>query len=281
MENPGERLQQLEGAVEALQQWAMHQQGQPAVADAAGGVKPPKPKPYHGGPNPDMWIFSLSVYFAAVGLVQDAQRVAYATALLRGAAMEWWRFKLLHQPPTSWDDFSRALVSQFMPVAAERLARDRLIRLRQDGSVQRYIADFRRLLLRVTDISNADATHRFIQGLRPNLAREVNIRDPDSLDTAMAIAQRADHYNFRSRLPYTLSTAGRAAIAPVPMEVDAMEAVATRQFQGYCRNCGRWGHKASRCRGRVSVQAGTNHHPRGPPHGGASQRVPRRPGQGQ
>jgi hypothetical protein len=203
-----------------------------------------------------LWIFGLQVYFIAVNMVQDAQRIAFATALLRGAAMDWWRYTLLHHVPATWDEFSRALIAQFMPIAAERLARDQLAKLRQvDGPVRRYIFEFRRLLLRVTDLTPADALHRFIQGLKPALAREVNIRDPPDLDTAMSIAQRADLFNYRAHVAASLTSQRAVGGGPSPMELGMID-VPVRRFQGYCRNCGKWGHRAAECR-QQKVKPGT------------------------
>ena len=247
MAEQGERMHRLEAQVEAMQQWALNQNQQ--HHNVAHMVKPPKPELYNGGPNPDLWIFSLHVYFIAVNMVQDAQRIAFATALLRGAAMDWWRYTLLHQVPATWDAFSRALIAQFMPIAAERMARDQLSRLKQgDGPVRRYIFEFRRLLLRVTDLTPADALHRFVQGLKPGLAREVNIRDPPNLETAMNIAQRADIFNYRARMAAVHSSQQDSGGGPTAMELGMLEGPTPRQFNGYCHSCGKWGHRAAECR---------------------------------
>ena len=244
-----QRLEVVEAAMTAMHQWVLQQQEGHEVVGQHSLVKPPKPEVYSGGPNPDTWVFALSVYFAAVNIVQDAQRIAFASALLRGAALDWWRFTLVHQPPPTWDAFTRALISQFMPIAAERLARDQLARLRQsDGPVRRYIFEFRRLLLRVTDITAADALHRFITGLKPQLAREVNIRDPPDLETAMSIAQRADLFNYRARMAANLTSRHDGGGGPAPMELGNMNVSGARRFEGYCRSCGRWGHKAQFCK---------------------------------
>lgn len=249
MAEQGERMQRLEAQVEAMQQWAINQNQMHGNGGPTSLVKPPKPELYNGGPNPDLWIFSLHVYFIAVNMQNDAQRIAFATALLRGAAMDWWRYTLLHHVPATWDDFSRALIAQFMPIAAERLARDQLARLRQgDGPVRKYIFEFRRLLLRVTDLTPADALHRFVQGLKPALAREVNIRDPPDLDTAMSIAQRADIFNYRAHVAATLTSQRVAGGGPTAMELGMIDGPVPRRFEGYCRGCGKWGHRAAECR---------------------------------
>jgi hypothetical protein len=56
-----------------MQQWALHQ----TLNHGNGLVKPPKPELYSGGPSLDLWNFGLQVYFIAVNMVQDAQRIAF------------------------------------------------------------------------------------------------------------------------------------------------------------------------------------------------------------
>jgi hypothetical protein len=140
-----------------------------------------------------------------------------------------------------------------MPIGAERLARTQLAKLRQvDGPVRRYIFELRRLLLRVTDLTPADALHRFIQGRKPALAHEVNIRDPLDLDTTMSIAQRADLFNYRAHVAATLSSQRAAGGGPSAMELSMID-VPVRRFQGYCRNCGKWGHRAGNIRSSLAL----------------------------
>lgn len=155
-----------------------------------------------------MWLFGLEQFFAASGLHADAARIAFAAASLDRTALQWWHLisVVAARPggaavPTTWSQFSAALIARFQAINVERAARDRLHDLRQTGGVAAYAAAFQQVLLRVPDLTDAAAKHQFIHGLKPTVQRELLFRDPASLTDALAMAERVDSVVYRTQPP--------------------------------------------------------------------------------
>ncbi len=89
---------------------------------------------------------------------------------------------------------------------AEKAARDRLASLTQQRSVQDYVSQFRTLCFQIPGISEGEKMDRFIRGLKPQVQREVEIRDPQTFDEAVRMAERIDAVEFRMRQRYIPTT---------------------------------------------------------------------------
>jgi hypothetical protein len=75
---------------------------------------------------------------------------------------------------------------------------------------------FRKLVLQVPTLSEPDKIHCFTSGLRPNVALQVRIQNPSTLEQAMAIAARADDPKHHYPVQH-FSRSNEAG--PVPMEM--------------------------------------------------------------
>jgi hypothetical protein len=201
----------------------------------------PKPPPTFEGNrrDADTWLFQLDNYFDVVRM-SDAQRVAYAGALLHHSAAQWWR----RVKPTihTWTAFRTAFIQQYQPLRADDTARLTLYRLQQTKSVAAYIDSFTRYLNDVIDMSEKDQLLLFQQGLKPDIRNEVRIQHPKTLSEAMSWAQQADmawqqdkRTAFRPsslfRQPHSSISApyrnsfrpASSDHVPVPMELGSME----------------------------------------------------------
>ena len=72
-----------------------------------------------------------------------------------------------------WGRLRAEILAAFKPVDATRRARDALASCVQTGSVQGYIAAFRRCLVQCTDVAAAEALDRFVRGLKPHIRKDV------------------------------------------------------------------------------------------------------------
>jgi len=82
--------------------------------------------------------------------------------------------------------------------------------------VQGYTSAFRRLLVSVPDMSEADKVHRFVQGLRGPAQTQLIVHGADTLDKAIAMAARVG-----SLALYAASSAVVAGGSP--MDLSAMQ----------------------------------------------------------
>jgi hypothetical protein len=199
--------QQVEQRVEARLQQALQQQQQ--LAAAAVAAPPPRgahtarpklapPSTYAGsaGAALDNWLRELQQQFEWYAIADDGGRLALAAAHLRGTALDWWH--ALAVRPTSWStdvqgapSFLTALRARFQPVNSAQTARMQLDELKQGTrSVQEYITQFNALLARVPDMAESDRLHRFVKGLRGNIAAQLRVQGVATLYDAVQMAAR-------------------------------------------------------------------------------------------
>lgn len=210
-------------------------------------LRPAKPVKFKGtkedADHVEGWLFSLEKTFEYYpgSMETDKARIAYAITMLDSHALLWWRYMEKEAVmgrsnlPSTWVDFCGALIKRFMPINAERTARDKLLVLKQTGSVSAYAMEMQRLLLLVPDKSPADQLHAFITGLKPALQKELLTKDPKDLHEAIDMADRIDLLTYRSMgrwTPKTTVNTPRITQGPTPMELGAMQEMRSRKGNG-------------------------------------------------
>lgn len=127
----------------------------------------------------------------------------FAVTLLKEGAATWWQYMDLaihggsRSPILTWEDFKLALLSEFQNLDVEKQARDKLDRLTQQGPVHEYVRRVRDLALQIKNLSSADLLHKFIRGLKPAVQNEVELKDPQTWEEAVKMAERADAVFYR------------------------------------------------------------------------------------
>jgi putative sterol carrier protein len=160
----------------------------------------------------DDWISELEQQFAYYKekFTDGASKVKYAVAYLAGPAVHWWE----HEPSSkaevlqslSWEVFKELLHGRFRPVQAAMIARQRLdkLRQRQGQSVNQFASLVQTIMTPISDMSEADQVHKFVNGLFTNIAGKVWERHPKSLKEAIDYAVSVE----------AMGNYGRAAMAP-------------------------------------------------------------------
>lgn len=188
---------QQHALIQALQQQLLQQQAAAAVIAPRGPQPRLAPPPMYGGSAHalDAWVREMRKQCDFYALTTADARIRFFCAQLTGAALDWWSAQTTEQRAAhsaTEDAFVQALRARFQPVNSADTARRQLDELQQGPrqSVHEYISAFRRLLSAVPDMSDADRTHRFLQGLRPALQTQLRIHGVDSLDDAITKAAR-------------------------------------------------------------------------------------------
>ena len=207
-------MAQMAAQIAALHAQVQHQAHVPSIPVAqapARAERPrlPPPSQYDGRSAAalDGWLRELQQQFDWYSAIDDATRLRFAGALLKGTALDWW--SSLAEPgappagvappsspdsskPTTFVEFVARLRGRFQPIDSAQTARVQLDDLRQGPkqSVQDYISSFRALLVRVPDMSEGDRVHRFIRGLRAQIATQLRVNGVSTLDASIAMAAR-------------------------------------------------------------------------------------------
>jgi Ty3 transposon capsid-like protein/Zinc knuckle len=231
-----QRVAQLEAEKAALQQRA-------AAGSRFSRPKGPAPPEFHGlktgGFEIDAWLRDMKVQFEFYGpheFPDDASKVRHAAMFLKGRAAEWWEAEDKSKGvASSWSLFVERLHERYRPMQAAAVARERLDRLRQKGSVSAYADVFQKELTPIKDMSASDQIFHFVKGLASlAVANKVREKEPFSLHAAMDIAVRAEAFLATSRHGHAgqyfgpsrstfLSSDHGASSANVPMDVNAVE----------------------------------------------------------
>ena len=179
------------------------QLGQPGVPTPRGGgesYKLPTPTKYspEGHKSPTEFLFMCEQYFEACGISEERQ-VPIASTFLATGAILWWRQHKTSwplMPPQdrirTWPQFKAALQRMFTPITEKEVSRDKLHALKQLGSVQTYTAMFRQLTFDIDDIGEAEKLSCYRRGLKHAIRVQLALREPNTLEEAMAAAERVD-----------------------------------------------------------------------------------------
>lgn len=162
-----------------------------------GFMKMQRPSVFKGelDSNVDTWLFEVETYITAYGVTDDAQKIAFATAYLKGLAVQWWQSRCSTFPgqTISWDQFRKEVRERFQPIEASRTARVHLRGLQQGRkTISQYCSAFYEQVQLIHDMSEADKMEHFMFGLNSEVYEEVDRMDPGTLHDAMLFAQRVE-----------------------------------------------------------------------------------------
>ena len=234
-----QQMQQQAQAMHLLQQQLQQQQQQlqhqpqvqpplPAVplVSRPAGPRIANPLPYEGQASAlDEWLSGMRQQFRwyDVAMTADADRLRFTTTYLKRPALDWWEH-LGASTPTSWADFEAALRSRFQPVTSAESTRSKLLTLAQGkSSVHDYISTFRRLVVAVPDMSEADRLFQFTRGLAPAIATQLRVHGITTVDAAISMAARVGSLGELAHPRFGVAPAAAAAASASDMDLSNIE----------------------------------------------------------
>jgi hypothetical protein len=155
---------------------------------------------------------------------QERAIVMWAGSYMTKDAQAWWQQPAVRQASSTWALFEAAVRARFAPVEQAQSARVRLAALRQGNgpdSLSAYIARFQAELEFAPDMAEADRMHRFGEGLRLSLMREVLRVQPATTTLAQMIeraiaAEAIEAMLVRHGAP-AQRRGGAGSVAPAPI----------------------------------------------------------------
>ena len=141
------------------------------------------------------WFRQLSAYLRAFQMDgEDPRAVFFASQHFDGALESWWQSRVeeTDDPVSagfgSVEALSEAAYKQFSGRDLADVARDKLDKVRQTGSVRSYANVVRENLVYLPHRTEGDNIHTFKRGLKPALAQALALRKPTSLAQAIEMA---------------------------------------------------------------------------------------------
>lgn len=228
------KLRAAEARVASLE----HQEASNSTASGKPRLKAPPMSTFHGeiGFSVDNWLRDAEDQFEFYGeqeFPDIESKLRFVKTYMRGAARDWWDNEPEKEKISKWSNFIDRVHHRFRPLAAADFARQRLLMLKQKGSVSMYCNLFQKEMTPIKDMGEADKIFFFRHGLRPDIAKEV--KKPKSLSEAMDQAVRAEggivldrsHGNgstfFGQRQGSATSSHSTRSYGPVPMDINNIE----------------------------------------------------------
>jgi hypothetical protein len=121
----------------------------------------------------DAWLRKINLMYDGLRASKSA-RLVDVPLLLTDVAESWLDERIAKAGDNAtmetifgtWENFTQELKDEFKLSTFQQDLRQRIQRLRQQGSVADYIVEFRKLMGQVVDMSEFDRLHAFLNGLR-------------------------------------------------------------------------------------------------------------------
>lgn len=252
MRTEGTRIQSELAAFKASQQLSSAAQSVGAVHNKqVFRLRPPSIPRFKGdmGFECDNLVRDIRAMCEYVGEEDEMRWVDTAGLHMEGIAAIWFEAERNTKKTfTSWEAFVQALHQRFRPMLAADVAREKLMQLKQRGSVNHYATRFQQEMIPIQDMSKTDQIFFFCQGLLGPIAAEVRKAKPTELAEALDVAVRAElylkdrnmnrsfsHSHSQGQFRHNSSTAGHpfssssssgsssSSAYNVPMDVNSMD----------------------------------------------------------
>lgn len=161
--------------------------------------------PIFHGHNPDGWTFRVERFFA-INRLSEVEKLEAAAVCLDGDALAWFQWEEGHRPFCRWSEFKTMILEGFLQ-SREGSVCERLLALRQDGTVREYRRQFEMLATHMTDIPDSVLEGSFVNGLKQEIRAEVLMMQPNGLARIMDLAQRVEDRNTTLKLTKGWSSA--------------------------------------------------------------------------
>lgn len=229
MQAQAQQVVQLQQQLQQQPPYQPQQQQPAAAASRPAGPRIPNPPLYDGRAAAlDDWLSALRQQFRwyDATMAADADRIRFAITYLKGPALDWWEHLPSATAPATWAAMEAALRERFQPVTSAESTRAKLSTLSQGkASIHDYIATFRRLIVAVPDMGEADRLFQFTRGLAPNIATQLRVQGVATVDVAINMAARIGSFGELANVGAVHGRAQPAAAASSPddMMLDNIE----------------------------------------------------------
>jgi hypothetical protein len=198
-------------------------------------------------------------YIRCQPTLEDRYHCDVVSGFLTGAADVWFTRWSKGKNSFTAAELLEDLVEHFSPANVSQEARRKLSKFEQRGPASDYSVKFRELLEEIDEISEEEAKNYFINGLQPQVKKEVllkDLKDEFTLDETEQIAIQIDSILFKNRNPGRVFNANRqnnSAVTPmegIQYNALSLEERTRLQKEDRCFSCKQQKSHAPGCRSR-------------------------------
>lgn len=146
--------------------------------------------PLFDGTEAEGWILRIDQYFE-IGDFTEADKMRAVRLCFTGEALSWYRWERNRNPFECWEQMKDRVLQQFSTVRDTSVG-ERLLSLRQTGSVKKFRKEFIALASNAPEIPDSVLVIAFQNGLRPKIRAGVKLMEPRGLEKIMNVAELVD-----------------------------------------------------------------------------------------
>ncbi|XP_013615209.1 uncharacterized protein LOC106428065 [Brassica napus] len=146
--------------------------------------------PLFDGEQADSWVLRAEQYFELSEFTEEQKLRAVRMCFLDDALL-WYRWERDRDPFRSWDHLKGRVLEQYSTMK-DTSAGERLLRLRQEGSVKEYCREFISLAMNAPEVPDTILKMAFMAGLKPRIRAGVKMFEPSTLQKMMKVARKVE-----------------------------------------------------------------------------------------
>ncbi|XP_051129728.1 uncharacterized protein LOC127250469 [Andrographis paniculata] len=139
--------------------------------------------PSFDGHDPLGWVARAEQHFVLHGVPEEI-KVSLARVAMEDVVLHWSRWHMMKHASAFWIEFSQALVTRF----DDRFMGnpyERMVTLRQTGSVDEYVNLFTQLATQAQPLTEAQALGYYLGGLKQIIRNKLRVVEPPDLESAI------------------------------------------------------------------------------------------------
>ena len=151
--------------------------------------------------DPDTWIAQMRNYLLLSGTPPVVQAQVAAT-YLKGAAAQWYKTLSVvdRGQLTGFEALAAKLLTRFRPLDIIAQARNKLSRLQQTGSVEKFNQEFQKLMSLIPTMNEEERIDSYRRKLKYNLQLQLVTQEYHKLSDIMNVALRTDALLFENHM---------------------------------------------------------------------------------
>ncbi|KFK45075.1 hypothetical protein AALP_AA1G340100 [Arabis alpina] len=193
--------------------------------------------PLFSGENAESWVQRIEQYFE-LGNFSDLEKLQAVRVCFLEDAWSWYQWERDRNPFRSWAQLRYRLLDEFS-ASPNSSAGERLLTLRQDGSVKDYCHEFIALATNAPEIQETTLELAFMMGLTPAICTRTKTFEPQTLKQMMVVEQRVDCW-------IEVDDSPPPRVTPPYRKLTADE-IAQRKAANQCYRCDEVGHMHHMC----------------------------------